>query len=184
MYERIMIVIDGRTVTQSCIRQGLELARVHHANVVFLYLLPAASFSGLESLSVAPAADEKLRRGSKAYGEKILSQACEASEAMDIHCFGLMGLGEDNAQCVVEAANAQHCDAIVVGIEGRNAVFRLLTGNIVPGLISLATLPVIVCRETETVRDYGQASSGLARTKLKREELTARRTQAADTRSH
>lgn len=180
MYQRVMIVIDDRTVSQSCILQGLELARVHQATTVFLYLLPKMNFSGLDTLAMAPASTEDLHRDSKAHGEKVLSAAREAAESLGIHSFGLMGLGEDNAQCVVDAATAQHCDIIVVGTEGRNAVVRLLTGNIVPGLISLATVPVLVCREMGSVRGYGRRTAVALRAKLKRDELAARRLRGAD----
>lgn len=179
MYQRVMIVIDDRTVSQSCILQGLELARVHQATAVFLYLLPKMNFAGLDSLSIADITDEALSVGSRAHGERILTAAREAAEDLGIHSFGLMGLGEDNVQCVVDAAKAQHCDIIVVGTEGRNAVIRLLTGNIVPGLISQASVPVLVCREIGSIRGYGRRTALAMRAKLKRDELAARRYQGA-----
>lgn len=179
MYERVMIVIDDRAVSQSCILQGLELARVHQATTVFLYLLPKMNFSGLDALSITDVSDEALHVGSKAHGERVLLAAREAAEDLGIHSFGLMGLGEDNVQCVVDAAKAQHCDLIVVGTEGRNAVIRLLTGNIVPGLISQATIPILVCREMGSLRGYGRRTAVALRAKLKREELAAKRLRAA-----
>lgn len=179
MYERVMIVIDDRAVSQSCILQGLELARVHQATTVFLYLLPKMNFSGLDALSITDVSDEALHVGSKAHGERVLLAAREAAEDLGIHSFGLMGLGEDNVQCVVDAAKAQHCDLIVVGTEGRNAVIRLLTGNIVPGLISQATIPILVCREMGSLRGHGRRTAVALRAKLKREELAAKRLRAA-----
>lgn len=180
MYQRVMIVIDDRPVSQSCILQGLELSRVHQATAVFLYLLPKISFIGLDALSIADIPDEALHIGSRAHGERILSAAREAAEDFGIHSFGLMGLGEDNVQCVVDAAKAQHCDIIVVGTEGRNAVVRLLTGSIVPGLISQATVPVLVCREMGSIRGYGRRTAVALRAKLKRDELAARRLRGAE----
>lgn len=41
------------------------------------------------------------------------------------------------------------CDLIVLGHRGSNAVMRLLTGSLVPGLITAATIPVLICREPE-----------------------------------
>lgn len=180
MYQRVMIVIDDRAVSQSCILQGLELTRVHQATAVFLYLLPKMNFAAVDALSVSEVSNEKLHVGSKAHGERVLSAAREAAEALGIHSFGLMGLGEDNVQCVVDASKAQHCDIIVVGTEGRNAVMRLLTGSIVPGLISQAAVPVLVCREMGSIRGYGRRTAVALRAKLKREELAARRIRGAE----
>lgn len=175
MYERVMIVIDDRAVSQSCILQGLELARVHQATVVFLYLMPKLTMPVLDALSITDVMDEALHVGSKAHGERVLLAAREAAEDLGIHSFGLMGLGDDNVQCVVEAAKSQHCDIIVVGTEGRNAVIRLLTGNIVPGLISQSNIPILVCREMGSIRGYGRRTAVALRAKLKREELATRR---------
>ena len=46
---------------------------------------------------------------------------------------------------VVALAGQRGCDLILVGTEGGNAVTRLLTGSSVPGLITRAGVPVMVC---------------------------------------
>ena len=44
------------------------------------------------------------------------------------------------------AADLQ-CDLIVVASTGSNAVMRLLTGSVIPGLITHSRVPVLVCRQ-------------------------------------
>jgi nucleotide-binding universal stress UspA family protein len=59
---------------------------------------------------------------------------------------------------VVALAGQRSCDLIVVGTEGGNAVTRLLTGSTVPGLITRAEVPVMICHATDS-RPAGEASA-------------------------
>lgn len=61
-----------------------------------------------------------------------------------------MGSGKSDAECVAEVAVKRQCDLIVVESESKNAVLRLIGGSIVPGLITHATVPVLVCKEDAT----------------------------------
>ena len=56
------------------------------------------------------------------------------------------GSGEDDARVIVEAARKRRCDLIVVASEGRNALLRLLTGSVIPGVITASPVPVMVCK--------------------------------------
>lgn len=80
---------------------------------------------------------------------RALAAASALAERYGIHNHRAMGQGEDEAHCVAEAASKRHCDLIVVGTEERNAVMRLLSGSIVPGLISAAKVPILICRELQ-----------------------------------
>ena len=51
-----------------------------------------------------------------------------------------------------------HCDLIVVATEGRNAVMRILLGSVLPGLITAATVPVLVGRPQGAARPPGLRS--------------------------
>jgi hypothetical protein len=53
------------------------------------------------------------------------------------------------AKDIAGMAVDEACDLIVVGHRGRNAVMRLLSGSLVPGLITAAAIPVLICRDAE-----------------------------------
>ena len=66
-----------------------------------------------------------------------------------------MSSGTDDALSIADAAVRHRCDLIVVATEGRNAVMRILTGSVLPGLITAATaatVPVLVCRPESAAR--------------------------------
>jgi fructose/tagatose bisphosphate aldolase len=63
----------------------------------------------------------------------------------------MTGGAEDDAKAIVTAAQKRRCDLIVVGSEGRNAVLRLMMGSVIPGLITAAPVPVLICKGTDRV---------------------------------
>jgi nucleotide-binding universal stress UspA family protein len=59
----------------------------------------------------------------------------------------VVGAGVDDADCIFDEVRQRRCGLIVVGSMGRNAVLRLLTGSVIPGLITVSTIPVLIVRE-------------------------------------
>lgn len=84
-------------------------------------------------------------------------------------------LAQMSAYSVSVAAENKHCDLIVVGTEGKNAMLRILNGSIVPKLISVASVPVLVCRDTGSSGGFGRRASVSIRARQRRQELQERR---------
>jgi len=175
MYKRILVVVDDRVVTQSAIRQAIELAQVHGSDIHFLYILPRYTFDSFEPLAVAENSFEDFQKSSKNHAQQMLAAAVEIAERFGVFSMTSMGNDSDDAKFVSDAALHKHCDLIVIGTEGRNAVMRLLTGSIVPGLISHATVPVLVCRDTGSHGGFGRRSTVSMRARKRRLELLERR---------
>ncbi|MDZ7936858.1 MAG: universal stress protein [Rhodoferax sp.] len=151
MYKKILVVVDEREVSQSAIGQGIALARVHRADLLFFYVLPRYVFPSVDMVPVAEVTPDDFQRDSSQHASQRLAAASALAERAGVHSHRAMGSGPDDAHCVAEAATQRHCDLIVVATEEKNAVIRLLTGSIIPGLISAATVPLLICR-AKTVR--------------------------------
>jgi nucleotide-binding universal stress UspA family protein len=175
MYRKILVVVDDRLVTQSAIRQAIEMAQVHRAVIHFLYVLPTYFFTSLDITSAKNPAPEVFEKDAKDHAASMLTAASELAESFGVHSFSSVGSDSQSARYVVDIAEHKHCDLIVVGTEGRSAVLRLLSGNIVPGLISQASVPVLICRDTGLNNGLGRRSLASARARTRRQELTARR---------
>lgn len=149
MYKKILVVVNDSAASEAAIRQGIEIARVHRAALMLFHVLPKGEIFGLDvpgSLGVS-SQDFDQRASEKA--SQTLAMASALAEYEGVHSFRAMSHAEDEAKCVSEAASVHHCDLIVVGTEGQNALVRLLTGSIVPRLITVATVPVLVCKESD-----------------------------------
>jgi nucleotide-binding universal stress UspA family protein len=179
MYKKILVVVDDRVVTQSAIRQSIEMAHALRADIHFCYVLPSPAVMGFEFLPMAEQANDDLQNEAIVHAKNILDAAVELAEQADILSFGVVASGADGAQCVAEVAKKRHCDLIVVGTEETNAVLRILNGSIVPGLISRATVPVLVCREGSS-GGFRRRATVSSRAKQRRLELRDRRRREAN----
>lgn len=148
MYRKILVVVDDRVTTQSTICQAIAMAQVHRADIHFFYVMPHYELTSFDMLPVADLPPDEFQNKANAQAHKLLTQACEMAEQAGVQSYQAMSSGKDDAKCVADAAEKRHCDLIVVGTEGSNAVMRILNGSIIPGLISVATKPVLVCRDT------------------------------------
>lgn len=145
MYKRILIVVDDEPATQAAIEQGVEIARVHHAEVMFVYVLPTFNYPITDVPSVGMLSEEQFYHQAREGAARALSTATARAEAADVFSIRVIAAAEHAAVYVAEEARRRCCDLIVVATEGRNALMRVLTGSIVPGLITNATTPVMVC---------------------------------------
>lgn len=153
MYKRILIVVDDQAAAQTAIRQGVEMARVHHASVIFLYVLPTDphyAFPMVGGMPVVPmlSADEFKEQAHKT-ASRVLMAASAHAESWGVLSTRSMGSGADDAEYVALVAINRRCGLIVVASERKNAVVRLLNGSIVPGLITKSSVPVMVCPQDD-----------------------------------
>lgn len=147
MIRKILVVVDDRSVTQSAIDQAIEMAQLHRADIFFLGVLPHYDYPAVDMLPVANMPTEAFQAKAAEEASRLLAAASAWAERCGVHSHRATSTAPDAAHAAADAAVKRHCDLIVVGTEEHNAVVRLLSGSIVPGLISKATVPVLVCRE-------------------------------------
>lgn len=152
MFKRILVLVDEQPVSVQAIRQGIEVARVNAGEILFFHLLrDFDSMSvGLQAALVPPSKESAQAIRSEA--SSLLRKASALADAANVLNSRAMGSGgaKSPAQCITDVAKQRRCDLIVVGTDSRNAVIRLIDGSIIPGLISCATVPVLVCRSSES----------------------------------
>lgn len=146
MYKRILIVVDQREESRAALNEGLRLASSRDGEVTFLTALPRFPLP----LADAPYHDAGTRHdfdlAAKANADKLLAAARVAADKAQVMSRGIAWSGEDDVAGIVETAQRHRCELIVVASEGRNAVMRLLTGSVIPGLITASPIPVLVCK--------------------------------------
>ncbi len=181
MHKRILVVVDDRPVTQSAIRQAIELAQAIRADIHFYCVLPAPSVLGFDILPAADLAYDDFQSAAAKHAQKILAFARHWAERAGIQSFCAIGSASDGAQCVSDVATKKHCSLIVVGAEAKNAVFQYLNGSIVPGLIAVASIPVLLCRDSDSGGGFGHREGVSVRERQRsRESLERRRREKND----
>jgi nucleotide-binding universal stress UspA family protein len=144
MFKRILIVVDRQAVAGAAISEGLSMARSHGAEVVFLCVLPRYAVPVADMPPPPTISPQEFMKEAKSTADVLLADAAESAEKAGVTSRSAVGSGEDEARCIAQEAQASRCELIVVASEGRNALLRLLTGSVVPGLVTSSPMPVLV----------------------------------------
>jgi len=146
MYKRVMIVVDKRPVSRAAVDEGLQLAAVHGAAVVFYVAMPLYPMPLADVPPFVVVPPKEYQDAATEEAERLLSAAALKASKAGVASRGVKGSGEEPAQGIVDAARRLRCDLIVVASAGRNALLRLLTGSVIPALITASPIPVLVCK--------------------------------------
>jgi nucleotide-binding universal stress UspA family protein len=146
MYQRIMIVVDEGAIARAAVDEGLALARVHGAEVLFFHVLPNYIVPMDDMPPLVSLGPEKYEKAVRRAADKILGAATQLAAEHGVKATGIVGSGMDAAECISVAAAQRGCDLIVVGSHGRTAIQRLIMGSVVTRLVTLASMPLLVCK--------------------------------------
>jgi nucleotide-binding universal stress UspA family protein len=146
MYKRILIVVEPRPIARAAVSEGVAVAQAHGAEALFFALLPRYSVPVLDTPPFVIESPQAFQQAARANADRLLAAATVVADRAGVKSRSSHGGGEDDVHCIVDAARKRRCDLIVVASEGRNALMRLLTGSVIPGLITQAPMPVLVVK--------------------------------------
>lgn len=146
MYRRVLIVVDSRLASRAAVLEGTALAKAHAAEVLFFALLPTYVVPIADMPMFATISPKQFEREARIAANRMLAAATVFADKAGVASRPASAAGEDAAKVIAAAAQRRKCDVIVVASEGRNALLRLLTGSVIPGLITASPVPVLVCK--------------------------------------
>jgi nucleotide-binding universal stress UspA family protein len=144
MFKHILIATDGSEVATKAVSTGLKLAKKLAARVVVMTASePLRATVSLETIAANfPAAYEE---ATKEQAAKILSEVRGEALTIGVECETLHVINFP-AEAVIETAKVNACDLIVMGSHGRGGIARLLLGSQATKVVTLSSVPVLVCR--------------------------------------
>ena len=145
MFEHILIATDGSEVAAKAVSAGLELAKNLAARVVVMTASePWYALVNAETIAIHFPADE-YERATKEEAARILGEVRAQALTLGIECQTLH-VTNFPAEAIIETAKANACDLIVMGSYGRGGIARLLLGSQATKVVTLSSVPVLVCR--------------------------------------
>lgn len=145
MYHRIVVVLTAHPAAAVALAHGVGLAKSLQAELLLVHPmahLPLA-VSDMPPVPVLPTDD--LQDHVRREGQGLLDQALSHAQGAGVVAQGRLLDALDDVDAIAALARAEQVDLIVIGADSGNALMRLLTGSPVPGLISRAPVPVMVC---------------------------------------
>jgi len=134
---KIVFPTDFSPFGQEALRWATSLARDSGATLIIVHVEePPMSYGGGEVLIGGDEGNRELLR-------KSLVQVVPTDPAVSFEHKLLVG---DPATAVVEAANEENADLIVLGTHGRTGLTRLLMGSVAEAVVRRAKCPVLVVK--------------------------------------
>jgi nucleotide-binding universal stress UspA family protein len=134
---RILLATDLSPASAGATDQALELTRALHADLLVVSVIDSAS-----PLSSGPVPRMDQRRAAR----ELAAQALVVKgRRMGVSVAFLVWEGEPGP-AIVEAAESEGVDLIVVGTHGRNRVERFVLGSVSDHVVRNAPCPVLIVR--------------------------------------
>lgn len=144
MFQKILVPTDGSALATSAATTAVQLAKTQGAQVVGVYVIDPFPYIGIGDASAA---------GLQAYLAEAKAVAGQALDALARVCAaeGVPFVGdtiERNVvyEGVIETANAEDCDLIVMASHGRQGVKALILGSVAQKVLTHARMPVLIVK--------------------------------------
>ena len=134
MYDRILVPTDGSASSRAAMGTAIELADAHEAAIHVLHVIDTRVYDTSIESAVQP-----LERT----GERYLDDLVALAEGHDLTVTTAIERGRP-ARAILEIAEDEAVDLIVMGTTGRGALERRLLGSVTEYVVTHANVPVHV----------------------------------------
>ncbi|HII90881.1 MAG TPA: universal stress protein [Methanosarcina sp.] len=140
---RILIATDGSKAAENVVDFGIEIARCSGAKVYAVYVIDISFFdSVLMDESWVKNAYEQFER----VGRGAICCIEENAKAVGVDATPILLKG-NAAEKILDFAENQKVDMIVIGSTGRSGVERFMLGSVSEKVVRNSKIPVLVVRE-------------------------------------
>jgi nucleotide-binding universal stress UspA family protein len=147
MYKHILIPNDGSDLSLKAVKHGIELAAAVKAKVTSITVLsPSLIFNLAPDEFKGPSEDWGYKKLMESYAEKCLDQVKSEALDHDVTCNVMYVEHEQPYQAIVDAAENEHCDLIVMASHGRGGISAVVLGSVAQKVLTHSKIPVLIYR--------------------------------------
>ncbi len=144
MYKHILIATDGSELAGKAVATGLALAKQLKAKVTAVTVTePWTAMMVGEPAFAFPI--EEYEKASAENAARILKGITEEAKKQEIAC-DTVHVTDFPADGIIATAKSKGCDLIVMASHGRKGIARVLLGSQATKVLTLSTVPVLICR--------------------------------------
>jgi nucleotide-binding universal stress UspA family protein len=145
MYKHILIPTDGSELAKKAIPYGVALAKAVGAKVTGITVTVPFHVLAIDPDMLTDTSDSYIKRIT-AVAERCLGQVRNAAAAAGVSYKGIYAGHEHPYQAIIEAANKNGCDLIVMASHGRHGASALVLGSETVKVLTHSDIPVLVYR--------------------------------------
>lgn len=137
MYDNILLPTDGSDGSKDAFEHALELAKTYGSTIHALYVV--------EPVHSADVGMERILEAMRAEGERIVAETEERANSAGIEASKDVRIGSPHRE-ILEYAEENGVDLIVMGTHGRTGLNRYLLGSVTEKVVRLSDVPVLTVR--------------------------------------
>jgi nucleotide-binding universal stress UspA family protein len=148
-YRHILVPTDGSALSLEGAKQAVALASDLHAKLTAIYVAPPWNMPYSDASTTASSFEQAKRayeEESELNARRALDQVDALAKAADVKCDGLALTDGRPWESIINAAQTQDCDLIVMASHGRGHLGALLLGSQTSQVLTHSKTPVLVCR--------------------------------------
>jgi nucleotide-binding universal stress UspA family protein len=148
MFASILVGTDGSDTARTAVRSAIDLARAHDARLLIVSAYEPVSAQRLRDERPDAPDDAHWHLGPRDDVLAMLQEAVGEATAVglaDVETFARQG---DAADAILDVAEEQRCDLIVVGNKGMTGAKRFLLGSVPNKISHHAPCSVLIVRTT------------------------------------
>ena len=148
MYKNILIATDGSDLADKAIQHGLSLAKEHKSKTIIVTATEIWSASDIATRTESGEYDaiQRFEEFQASRAKKILTEAESKANGVGVACETIHLRDRHPAEGIIETANSNNVDLIVMASHGRRGIKRMLLGSVANEVVSRASVPVLICR--------------------------------------
>jgi nucleotide-binding universal stress UspA family protein len=161
MYDNILVPVDGSEASACGLGEAIKIAgklgsRIRLAHIVNELIFDGGDGAGIQASDLILS----LREG----GRSLLAQAEARVRREGVRADSVMieSMGTSAADFIAEQARLWSADLIVMGTHGRRGLVRLAMGSDAESVVRIASVPVLLVRNTPPRRDRLPETAGAA----------------------
>ncbi len=150
MFTNILLAVDGSELSLRAARHGIELAAASGARVtVVTVTIPWAAYFSREPAAVipdviVPQTAYELKR--EAVADRLLKNVAAEARCAGVAAKLVHRSQRDPYRAIIDIAQHEHCDLIVMGSHGHRGITGALLGSETMKVLTHTDIPVLVYR--------------------------------------
>jgi nucleotide-binding universal stress UspA family protein len=145
MFKKILLATDGSPASANAARLAVDLARTHGARLTAVYVVDPYPYLGIgEANPLGFQAYMSAAHEHASQAHSTIKALCSEGPSVDLHLRRVEDMRASEG--ILQAAQEEGSDLIVVGSHGRTGMSRLMLGSIAAKVVAQSPVPVLVAR--------------------------------------
>ena len=144
MFKRILVPTDGSDITAKAVDAAIRLAKSVNARLYTISVKEPFPYSAISEMQPTP--PQEFFDAQERIAARRIQDVREAAEAQGVACEAHTVEALHPWEAIIEHAQRQDCDLLVMASHGRRGVTALLLGSETQKVLTHSKIPVLVVR--------------------------------------